>query len=110
MAKETFTGPLIALGGVAGGPSGGMPREYSDEIGPSIFWGGMAIPVSGGPGSKDRTGPGAISSVFAAFPIRTINAAIRLATPRSRSRALRSPESRCLRSPPTPSAAPSARL
>ena len=76
MAKETFTGPLIALGGLAGASGGGMPREYSDEIGPSMFWAGMAIPATGATASKDRTGPGSIPAVFAAFPIRTINAAL----------------------------------
>jgi len=75
MAKETFTGPLIALGGIAGGPGSQQPREYSDEIGPSIFWGGTAIVASGGPGTKDRTGPGSVSAVYAASPIRTINCA-----------------------------------
>ena len=86
MAKETFTGPLIALGGLAGGQNtsvpaiyggvnAGGPREYSDEIGPSIFWAGHAIPASGGPASKDRTGPGSIAAVYAASPIRTINCA-----------------------------------
>jgi hypothetical protein len=73
MAKDTFTGPLISLGGLAGGPSGGAPREYSDEIGPSIFWAGNAIPATGAIASKDRTGPGAIPSVFCSFPIRTVN-------------------------------------
>ena len=86
MAKETFTGPVIALGGLAGGQNtavptaqyggvnAGGPREYSDEIGPSIFWAGSAIPCSGGPASKDRTGPGSISAIYAASPIRTVNA------------------------------------
>jgi hypothetical protein len=85
MAKESFTGPLIALGGLVGGQSytqpgtyGGVnvggPKEYSDEIGPSIFWGGVAIPASGAVVSKDRTGSGTISSIYAAFPIRTVNA------------------------------------
>jgi hypothetical protein len=77
MAKDTFTGPLIALGDLAGGPGGGTPREYSDELGPSIFYGGFAMPVtSANNASKDRMGPGAIASVFAAFPLRTINAAV----------------------------------
>jgi hypothetical protein len=75
MAKDTFTGPLIALGGLAGGAGVSSPREYSDEIGPSIFWGGVAIPASSGPASKDRTGPGSIASVYLASPIRTINCA-----------------------------------
>ena len=73
MAKDTFTGPVISLGGLAGGVGGLQPREYSDELGPSIFWGGTAIPSSSGPASKDRMGPGAIASVFCASPIRTLN-------------------------------------
>jgi hypothetical protein len=88
MAKAGFTGPLMSLGTAAGGLIGGAPSglsiasgvgnpplEYSDEIGASIFWAGMAIPATGGPASKDRVGPGAIASVYAAFPIRTINSA-----------------------------------
>jgi hypothetical protein len=73
MAKDTFTGPLISLGGLAGGEGGTTPREYSDEIGPSIFWAGEAIPATGAVASKDRTGPGSIPSVFCAFPMRTVN-------------------------------------
>ena len=76
MAKDTFTGPIVALGTLAGGQGGGQPREYSDELGPSIFFGGIAMPVVTAVSSKDRMGPGAIASVFCAFPIRTINAAI----------------------------------
>jgi hypothetical protein len=74
MAKSTFTGPLMSLGGLAGGVGGSTPREYSDEIGPSIFWGGMAIPATGSVSSKDQFGAGSIAAVFGAFPIRTLNA------------------------------------
>jgi hypothetical protein len=79
MAKATFTGPVLALGGAAGNmrmpgqPGSGVglgPPEYSLEIGPSGFWGGYFIP---GRGSKDRTGPGSIPGVYAAVPIRTVN-------------------------------------
>ena len=76
MAKETFTGPIVALGGLAGGTGGTQPREYSDEIGPSIFWGGVAIPATGALASKDRKGPGTIPAISGAYPIRTVNAAI----------------------------------
>lgn len=82
MAKAGFTGPLISLGPIAGNmrlpaPGSGFgvgqgPVEYSDEIGPSIFWSGLVIPVRG---SKDKTGPGSIAGVFGAFPIRTMNGA-----------------------------------
>jgi hypothetical protein len=71
MAKAAFTGPLLVLGGVAGAQGGAQPREYSDEIGPSLFWGGFAIPGAGG--GKDKTGPGTIPCVYAAIPIRTVN-------------------------------------
>ena len=75
MAKETFVGPLIALGGLAGGSAGTAPLEYSDEIGPSIFWAGHAIVATGAMASKDRTGPGSVSAIYAASPIRTVNTA-----------------------------------
>lgn len=76
MAKETFTGPILVLGGLAGGPGGGQPREYSDEIGPSLLWAGMGIPATSAVASKDRTGPGTIPCVSGVYPIRTVNAAI----------------------------------
>ncbi len=76
MAKDTFTGPVLALGTLAGGASGGAPREYSDEIGPSVFFGGVAYPVVAANASKDRMGPGSVPAVFCASPIRTVNAAI----------------------------------
>jgi hypothetical protein len=73
MAKETFTGPILVLGGLAGGPSGGQPREYSDEIGPSLFWGGYGIPATGAVASKDKTGPGTIPCITGASPIKTVS-------------------------------------
>jgi hypothetical protein len=76
MAKDTFVGPVISLGTLAGGPGGSQPREYSDEIGPSMLFGGMAIPVTFSIASKDRMGPGSIPCVMMNTPIRTINAAI----------------------------------
>ena len=76
MAKAGFTGPLLSLGTLAGGMSGSQPREYSDELGPSIVFGGFATPVITGNASKDRMGPGAIPAVFCASPIRTVNASI----------------------------------
>jgi hypothetical protein len=76
MAKETFTGPVLVLGGLAGGQQGQQPREYSDEIGPSLYWAGYGIPATAAAVSKDRTGPGTIASLSACVPMRTINAAI----------------------------------
>ena len=78
MAQQVSAGPLIALGGLLGGPGGTQPREYSDEIGPSIFWAGSAIPATGAIGSKDKKGSGAIPCVFSAYPIRTVNAGLSL--------------------------------
>ena len=75
MAASVSTGPLVSLGALAGGAGGVQPREYSDEIGPSIFFGGMAIPASGSIVNKDRTGAGEFPAVYGAFPIRTINSA-----------------------------------
>jgi hypothetical protein len=74
MAQATSTGPIIALGGLAGGQAGTQPREYSDEIGPSIFWAGTAIAASGALASKDRKGQGAIPALYLSSPIRTVNA------------------------------------
>ena len=55
---------------------GAGPPEYSDEIGPSTLWAGITIPAPGGGTSqKDKTGPGAQSAVYGAFPIRTLNIA-----------------------------------
>jgi len=80
MAKAGFTGPVLALGNVSGSAGSNVqPREYSDEVGPSIFWGGTSIPATGANFSKDRAGPGAIPVVTVACPIRTINAALGLA-------------------------------
>jgi len=86
MAKETFTGPLLVLGGLAGnlrlppaGSGSGVgfgPPEYSDEIGPSLFWGGVGFPATGAVASKDRTGPGTIPCVTGAYPVKTLNAVL----------------------------------
>ena len=76
MAKAGFTGPLMSLGNVSGGQAGSAPREYSDEVGPSILWAGTMIPATGQYTSKDRVGPGAIPGVYIACPQRTVNAAL----------------------------------
>lgn len=76
MAKETFTGPILVLGALAGGQSGTQPREYSDEIGPSVMWAGSAIAASSSIASKDKTGPGTIPCAYNAFPSRTVNCPI----------------------------------
>lgn len=79
MAKETFVGPMLILGGAAGnmrvpsaaqGSAGAGPIEYSDEVGPSAFWAGHFIPTGG---SKDKGGAGSVSGVYAAYPFKTIN-------------------------------------
>lgn len=76
MAKATNAGPLLVLGGLAGGQGGAQPREYSDEIGPSLFWGGYGIPATGAVASKDRTGPGTIPCITGASPIKTVSVAL----------------------------------
>ena len=71
MAKETFTGPVIALGGLAGGQNtavptaqyggvnaGGPPANTPDEIGPSIFWAEVRrSPAMQRPASREPDGP-----------------------------------------------------
>lgn len=64
MAQSAFTGPVISLGGVAGGPQGSNPIEYSDEIGPSLLWNGLGVVMGGQKGSKDRKGAGALRAVY----------------------------------------------
>ena len=76
MAKETFTGPLIALGGVAGGQNTAVPAIYGGvnaAAAARIFGRNRPVdllgwawrsPCTGGPASKDRTGPGSISAVL----------------------------------------------
>ena len=76
MAQAVSTGPIIALGGFAGGQGGTQPREYSDEIGPSLFWGGVGFPAPSASGSKDKKGQGALAALSGAYPIRTVNAFI----------------------------------
>jgi hypothetical protein len=71
MAQAVFTGPVIALGPVAGAPRGGPPIEYSDEIGPSLLWNGVGLPLAGSAtGSKDQKGPGSLRALLASpnFP------------------------------------------
>jgi hypothetical protein len=71
MAQAVFTGPVISLGPLAGGPRGGAPIEYSDEIGPSLLWNGFGLPLAGSAnGSKDKKGTGALRALLASpnFP------------------------------------------
>ena len=75
MAASVSTGPLVALGGLSGAPSGMQPQEYSQQIGPSIFWSGFGIPVIGTGANKDNINPGAIPAIYAAVPIETMAAA-----------------------------------
>ena len=76
MAKETFSGPVLVLGGLMAGQGGAAPKEYSDEIGPSLFWGGFGIPATGARVSKDTTGPGAIPCITAVSPIKSVKATL----------------------------------
>src|SRR5208282_759849 len=75
MAQSVFTGPLIALGGLAGGQRGSAPAEYSNEIGPSLFWNGVGLLDQNGVGSKDKKGAGAFKALLMAAPIIAVNAA-----------------------------------
>jgi hypothetical protein len=71
MAASVSSGPLVALGGLTGAPSGQQPAEYSQQIGPSIFWNGIGIPC--GRANKDNINPGAVPAIYGAFPIQTVN-------------------------------------
>jgi hypothetical protein len=73
MAASVSSGPLVALGGLTGAPSGMQPTEYSQQIGPSIFWSGFGIPIIGAAANKDSINPGAVQALYAASPIQTIN-------------------------------------
>jgi hypothetical protein len=73
MTQSAFVGPIVALGGVSSGPKGGAPTEYSVEIGPSIFWQGASLLAMTGGGSKDKTGMGAIPSLFMSDNILSLN-------------------------------------
>lgn len=74
MAQSVSAGPLLVIGALVGGQSGTQPREYSDEIGPSLFWGGVGFPATGAIASKDKKGTGTIPALSGAYPIRTVNA------------------------------------
>jgi hypothetical protein len=71
MAASVSSGPLVALGPLTGAPSGQQPAEYSQQIGPSILWGGIGIPC--GRSNKDNINPGAVPAVYFASPIQTVN-------------------------------------
>jgi hypothetical protein len=75
MARAVFTGPLVSLGTLSGGPTGGQPREYSDTIGPSILFGGLGIPDNRGGGNKDALGQGGVRGIYLSTPVVTINQA-----------------------------------
>lgn len=73
MAGSVFTGPVVALGTAAGQPAPGQPQEYSQQIGPSILFGGIAIPDQRGGSNKDNVNPGSIRALYLAMPILTIS-------------------------------------
>jgi hypothetical protein len=73
MAASVSSGPIVALGGLTGAPSGQQPAEYSQQIGPSILWSGFGIPVISPGANKDNINPGAIQAIYANFPIQTVN-------------------------------------
>ena len=76
MAQAASTGPLISLGGFAGAPNGGPPAEYSNEIGPSIFWQGSGLLSMAGSGSKDKKGAGGFPALFMSDSILALNQVI----------------------------------
>jgi hypothetical protein len=78
MGQSAFTGPIISLGGFAGGPGGSAPAEYSTEIGPSIFWQGLGL-LAPGIGSKDQKGMGAIPSLFLSTTVLALSQVIQAA-------------------------------
>lgn len=73
MAASVSSGPVVALGGLTGAPSGQQPAEYSQQIGPSMFWGGLGIPVGSAKANKDNVNPGSVPSIYGSFPIQTVN-------------------------------------
>jgi hypothetical protein len=73
MAASVLSGPIVALGGLTGAPSGQQPAEYAQQIGPSILWSGFGIPVISAGANKDNINPGAIQAIYANFPIQTVN-------------------------------------
>jgi hypothetical protein len=76
MAQAASTGPLISLGGFAGAPNGGPPAEYSNEIGPSMFWQGSGLLSMAGSGSKDKKGAGGFPALFMSDSILALNQVI----------------------------------
>lgn len=74
MAASVSSGPLVSLGGLTGAPSGMQPAEYSQQIGPCIFWGGFGVPIIGSGANKDNINPGAVPAIYASSPLQTINA------------------------------------
>jgi hypothetical protein len=74
MAASVSSGPLVALGGLTGAPGGMQPAEYSQQIGPSMFWAGFGIPIIGSGANKDNINPGAVPAIYVASPLQTINA------------------------------------
>src|SRR5580698_1475782 len=75
MGQSAFTGPVISLGGFAGGPAGGSPAEYSVELGPSIFWQGLGL-LAVGAGSKDQKGIGAFPALFLSSSVMALSQVI----------------------------------
>jgi hypothetical protein len=73
MSASVSSGPLVALGGLTGAPSGMQPAEYSQQIGPSMFWSGFGIPVISAKANKDNINPGSIPAIYAGSPIQTLN-------------------------------------
>jgi hypothetical protein len=73
MAASVSSGPLVSLGGLTGAPSGMQPAEYSQQIGPSIFWSGFGVPIISAKSNKDSINPGAVPAIYAASPIQTMN-------------------------------------
>lgn len=74
MAASVSSGPLVSLGGLTGAPGGQQPAEYSQQIGPCIFWAGFGIPIIGSGANKDNINPGAVPAIYASSPLQTINA------------------------------------
>ncbi len=74
MAASVSSGPLVSLGGLTGAQSGQQPAEYSQQIGPSIFWSGYGIPIISAGANKDNINPGAIPALYVSPPIQTLNA------------------------------------
>jgi hypothetical protein len=52
-----------------------QPTEYAQQIGPSIFYGGIGIPAMVAGANKDNINPGAVPAIYMQTPIQTIYAA-----------------------------------